>query len=130
MEYTWENGVTTLTKNENIFYRAVAGLRGWSTSSDTFFTTELGLCRPRGTSSDKNGISFLQSWGWAGVLEHQLQHWLGSWSSSSNKIGRLYLQSWGSVDPGAPAPTLAGELEHQYRQKRYLFSTELVLGWG
>src|SRR5690606_38340961 len=61
MEYTWENGVTTLTKNENFFYRAGAVLGSWSTSlppcswevnsnKNGRFSTELGLCSPRGTS--------------------------------------------------------------------------------
>src|SRR5690606_11643127 len=65
-------GKSPPTKAEDVFYRAGAGLGSWSTSSNKRcrFSTELGLCSPREITSDKSGRCFLQSWGWAGELEH------------------------------------------------------------
>ena len=49
----WGVGAPAPTKKVD-FYRAGAGLGSWSSSANKkgIFSTELGLCRPRGTSSD------------------------------------------------------------------------------
>src|SRR5690606_20704793 len=86
MEYTWENGVTTLSKNENFFYRAGAELGSWS------------------SSSNKSDTCFLQSWGSVDPGD-QLRHLLGSSSTSSGTFFTTELGlSWGV---GAPASRLA-----------------------
>src|SRR5690606_8736886 len=77
----------------------------WEVNSNKkgIFSTELGLCSPREFTSDKIGRLFLQSWGWAGELELQLQQKryisteLGLYSpnsTSSDKSGRHFLQTW------------------------------------
>src|SRR5690606_15097255 len=98
----------------------------WSTSSNTFFSTVLGLCSPRSSSSDKIEGDRTQIYRIFADFFHGIQ--LGDRSSNFDKkttqlglrwgVGTpaptfSFLQCWGSVAPGAPAPTKTVDVSYR-----------------